>query len=172
MFGCFGLERQGEGKLQDHDSVVSRLWSENTVLGDLRFSPGFIDWAEAEKSPAPWKVERWKEAIRWFFRTGRGGGNSGTLEQEIITVRQGKGGKDRLVPLAHVCVGTLRDHLGKIRRVYEEAATHFLGGRDPEFGRVELAKEGRVLGFQHAKLWLTAFHSNSRACPHILRELD
>ena len=24
----------------------------------------------APKHPEPWKLERWKEAIRWFFRTG------------------------------------------------------------------------------------------------------
>jgi hypothetical protein len=28
----------------------------------------FIAWAEAEKSPQPWQVEGWKEAINWFFR--------------------------------------------------------------------------------------------------------
>jgi len=28
----------------------------------------FIEWAIREKQPEPWKLERWKEAIRWFFR--------------------------------------------------------------------------------------------------------
>ena len=41
------------------------------------------------------------------------------LEDEIITVRCGKGGKDRLVPLAHVCVVTLEEHLQRIRRVHD-----------------------------------------------------
>jgi integron integrase len=42
------------------------------------------------------------------------------LEQEIITVRGGKGNKDRFVPLAHVVVEPLRAHLSKVRRLYEQ----------------------------------------------------
>jgi integron integrase len=30
----------------------------------------FIVWAVEQKHPEPWKLERWKDAIRWFFRTG------------------------------------------------------------------------------------------------------
>jgi integron integrase len=41
------------------------------------------------------------------------------LEQEIITVRGGKGDKDRFVPLAHVVVESLRAHIGQIREWYE-----------------------------------------------------
>jgi integron integrase len=41
------------------------------------------------------------------------------LEQEILTVRSGKGDKDRLVPLAHVAVEALRAHMATIRRVYD-----------------------------------------------------
>lgn len=41
------------------------------------------------------------------------------LEQEIITVRAGKGNKDRLVPLAHSVVGPLREHLEKLRFIHE-----------------------------------------------------
>jgi hypothetical protein len=37
----------------------------------------FIDWATEEKSPEPWKLEEWKEAIRWFFRTGRSAEGAG-----------------------------------------------------------------------------------------------
>ena len=41
------------------------------------------------------------------------------LEQEIITVRSGKGGKDRFVPLAQAVLVPLRAHLEKVRRLYE-----------------------------------------------------
>jgi len=41
------------------------------------------------------------------------------LEQEIITVRGGKGGRDRFVPLAHSVVESLRAHLERVRRVFE-----------------------------------------------------
>ncbi len=41
------------------------------------------------------------------------------LEQEIITVRAGKGDRDRLVPLAHITVEALRTHLAVIRQLYE-----------------------------------------------------
>ncbi len=42
------------------------------------------------------------------------------LEQEIITVRGGKGDKDRHVPLAHALVEPLRTHLAAIQKTYEE----------------------------------------------------
>ena len=31
----------------------------------------FVEWARVEKNASEWMVERWREAIRWFFRTGR-----------------------------------------------------------------------------------------------------
>ena len=40
------------------------------------------------------------------------------LEEEIITVRAGKGDKDRRVPLAHATVEPLREHWERIRRLY------------------------------------------------------
>jgi integron integrase len=42
------------------------------------------------------------------------------LEQEIITVRAGKGNRDRLTTLAHVVVEPLRAHLAKVRRIHEQ----------------------------------------------------
>jgi hypothetical protein len=39
----------------------------------------FIAWAVEQKSPAPWQVEQWKEAIRWFFRESKSSG--GDLSQ-------------------------------------------------------------------------------------------
>ena len=41
------------------------------------------------------------------------------LSQEIITVRGGKGDKDRLVPLAHATVESLREHLQSVRKIHE-----------------------------------------------------
>lgn len=41
------------------------------------------------------------------------------LQQEIITVRAGKGDKDRLVPLAHAVIEPMREHLARIRRLYD-----------------------------------------------------
>ena len=31
----------------------------------------FIDWTVEQKQPEAWKLEQWKEALRWFFRAGR-----------------------------------------------------------------------------------------------------
>ena len=42
------------------------------------------------------------------------------LEQEIITVRGGKGDKDRLVPLAHAVTESLSANLRSIRKIWEE----------------------------------------------------
>ena len=41
------------------------------------------------------------------------------LEQRTITVRAGKGNKDRMVPLAEQCIGPLRIHLEKIRVIHK-----------------------------------------------------
>ena len=41
------------------------------------------------------------------------------LQEEIITVRAGKGDKDRMVPLAHAVVEPMREHLARIRSLYE-----------------------------------------------------
>jgi integron integrase len=41
------------------------------------------------------------------------------LEQEIVTVRGGKGGKDRFAPLAHSLVEQLRAHLREVRKIFE-----------------------------------------------------
>ena len=32
----------------------------------------FIEWAQKQKAPEEWKLESWKQAIRWFFRTSKG----------------------------------------------------------------------------------------------------
>jgi integron integrase len=50
------------------------------------------------------------------------------LEQEIITVRAGKGDKDRFTPLAHVMVEPMRAHLEKVRRLYEQDRQEAVAG--------------------------------------------
>jgi integron integrase len=50
------------------------------------------------------------------------------LSQEIITVRAGKGGRDRAVPLAHVLVEPLREHLTRIRRMYDQDRLNRVAG--------------------------------------------
>jgi len=42
------------------------------------------------------------------------------LEQEIITVRGGKGDKDRLTPMAHSVSEPFREHLKRIRTTWEQ----------------------------------------------------
>jgi integron integrase len=42
------------------------------------------------------------------------------LSQEIITIRGGKGDKDRFTSLAHVTVEPMREHLARIRNLYEQ----------------------------------------------------
>jgi integron integrase len=48
--------------------------------------------------------------------------------QGIVTVRSGKGDKDRVTPLPQVLCEPLRHHLGLVRRVYESDVEQGLGG--------------------------------------------
>jgi integron integrase len=50
------------------------------------------------------------------------------LMQEIITIRGGKGDKDRFASLAHVTVDTLRRHFEEIRRLHEQDRAAGLAG--------------------------------------------
>lgn len=43
----------------------------NSVGCSFDSAKSFILWAEAEKKANYWMVERWREAIRWFFRTAK-----------------------------------------------------------------------------------------------------
>ncbi|MDQ8196425.1 site-specific integrase [Coraliomargarita sp. SDUM461004] len=38
---------------------------------DFERAWGFIDFAREQKQASEWTIERWKEAIRWFFRQGK-----------------------------------------------------------------------------------------------------
>lgn len=50
------------------------------------------------------------------------------LMQEVITIRGGKGDKDRFTALAHVTVEPLRRHLERIRTIYEQDRAGKVGG--------------------------------------------
>lgn len=41
------------------------------VRVDFDSARQFVTWAQEAKAAEDWKVESWKEALRWFFRTGR-----------------------------------------------------------------------------------------------------
>jgi len=43
----------------------------NSVGCSVQSAQDFVDWAQAEKQPSEWVVERWKAAIRWFFVTAK-----------------------------------------------------------------------------------------------------
>ncbi len=64
----------------------------------------FVEWATRDKSPSQWCLDRWKEAIRWFFINGAGLRVSELvhlrikdvdLERGQVVVRFGKGGRHR-----------------------------------------------------------------------------
>ncbi len=43
-------------------------WCRREATGcSVESARAFIAWAEAEKGPSEWVLERWREAIRWFF---------------------------------------------------------------------------------------------------------
>ena len=43
-------------------------WCHRRGVGcSVESARNFVDWAVAEKGPKEWVVERWREAIRWFF---------------------------------------------------------------------------------------------------------
>ena len=43
-------------------------WCRKSGLGcTVASAKDFVDWAHKEKAASDWMVERWKEAIRWFF---------------------------------------------------------------------------------------------------------
>jgi integron integrase len=50
------------------------------------------------------------------------------FEQREIRLRQGKGRKDRVTPLPEACVPTLRDHLGRVRALFELDVREGYGG--------------------------------------------
>src|SRR5579885_1844418 len=38
---------------------------------DTQSARDFITWATQSRTPQPWQLEQWKEAIRWFFRSAK-----------------------------------------------------------------------------------------------------
>ena len=60
------------------------------------------------------------------------------FDRREITVRNGKGSKDRRTPLAEVCVGPLRDHLSVSLAEYRHDRRHRAGAPiPPRPGRAE-----------------------------------
>lgn len=50
-------------------------WCHRNGVGcSLQSARDFVDWAEEQKQVSPWVVERWREAIRWFFRGAKAQG--------------------------------------------------------------------------------------------------
>lgn len=45
--------------------------SRNSTGCTVESARAFIDWAESEKHPNDWTLERWREAIRWFFKAAK-----------------------------------------------------------------------------------------------------
>jgi hypothetical protein len=43
----------------------------NSVICSVESARAFVDWAQADKGANDWMVNRWKDAIRWFFKSGR-----------------------------------------------------------------------------------------------------
>ncbi|MBI4662378.1 MAG: integron integrase [Verrucomicrobia bacterium] len=121
------------------------------------------------------------------------------LTQEIVTVRAGKGDRDRLVPLAHLVVERLGDHLQTVRTLFEQDRRDRVAGvwlpeglsrkypkageewpwfwvwpdphlsRDPRSG-LERRHHVSDRSFQFAiKAAGTAAGLNKRVTPHVLR---
>jgi len=108
----------------------------------------FIAWAQQAKSPEPWQLESWREALRWFFRTAKAAGvaEQGLLEpspeaSEAPGAREGC----RLVPAAGEGMsGWRRAFVTTVRRrhysyrteqsylVWLERFARFLGSDDLE----------------------------------------
>lgn len=44
---------------------------EKSVMCNFETARKFIEWARKEKNASEWKVERWREAIRWFFKAAK-----------------------------------------------------------------------------------------------------
>jgi integron integrase len=71
------------------------------------------------------------------------------LEQREIRLRQGKGRKDRVTPLPDACVPMLREHLGRVRVLFETDLREGYGGvRLPDALARNYPNAGREWGWQ------------------------
>lgn len=62
-------------------------WCHRRGVGcSVESAHNFVDWAIKEKSPRAWVVERWKEAIQWFFLSAKTHAGGGYNESEPSTV--------------------------------------------------------------------------------------
>ena len=44
----------------------------------------FVDWAQREKNAEEWAVDRWKDALRWFFVTAKAQRSNGTQGKDSV----------------------------------------------------------------------------------------
>ena len=70
------------------------------VGADFDQARAFIEFAQVEKGANDWVVERWREAIRWFFRNGKAQAAPSAEYQGVkdphsgcMKVGRGEGGK-------------------------------------------------------------------------------
>lgn len=63
------------------------------VQADFEQAFAFIDFATEEKGANEWVIERWKEAIRWFFRAAKRAGAvdvvDGTTTHAVSAAKNG-----------------------------------------------------------------------------------
>ena len=70
------LGRLGLSEPQKHSWTVTLKWylgfcRRNRTGVTVQSAREFVAWAQRENQAQEWQVERWKEAIRWFFRAAQ-----------------------------------------------------------------------------------------------------
>lgn len=94
------------------------------------------------------------------------------LAYRTVTVRGGKGAKDRVTPLADALVPALQRHLGRRRRAWEHDLAHGVSGSTLPAGlRRKLPGAGRAWPWQYVFPGLrTLTDAEGRRCRHHLHE--
>ncbi len=94
------LPEQTQGNFQVTIRWYLSWCQRNSMMCSVDSAREFIDWAQAEKSANDWMVERWKEAIRWFFQTGKAQGAQ-ALAKDTASSGQGNLAKRSYSPGKH-----------------------------------------------------------------------